>query len=161
MKLRQYMEEDLINYKKISLFLGTCYCDWKCCHEGHFAETICQNNPLATSVIKEIDNNKLIKRYLSNSLTSAIVFGGLEPFKQFEELLEFVKTLREQYNCMDDVVIYTGYYKEEIIDKIELLSKYKNIIIKFGRYIPGQSSHYDDVLGVNLASNNQYAEKIS
>lgn len=159
MKLRQYMEEDCVNYKKISLFLGTCYCDWKCCHDGNFAESVCQNHPLATSPIKDISNERLISRYLANTLTSAIVFGGLEPFKQFEELLEFIKELRKFTD--DDVVIYTGYNKEEIEDKIKLLSSYKNIIIKFGRYVPNQQKHFDPVLGVNLASDNQYAEKIS
>ena len=37
---------------------------------------------------------------------------------------------------------------------------FTNIIIKFGRYIPNQKPHYDEVLGVNLASDNQYAERI-
>ena len=39
--------------------------------------------------------------------------------------------------------------------------KWENIIIKFGRYIPNQEKHYDDVLGIELASDNQYAEVIS
>ena len=38
---------------------------------------------------------------------------------------------------------------------------FRNIIVKFGRFIPDQESHYDEVLGVNLASNNQYAKKLS
>lgn len=46
-------------------------------------------------------------------------------------------------------------------DKFHVLSEYKNIVVKFGRYIPGQEKHYDEVLGVYLASDNQYAEKIS
>jgi hypothetical protein len=41
------------------------------------------------------------------------------------------------------------------------LQQIPNIIIKYGRYIPNQASHYDNVLGVYLASNNQFAEKIS
>ena len=32
-----------------------------------------------------------------------------------------------------------------------------NIIIKFGRFIPDQKSTFDSVLGVELASQNQYA----
>ena len=35
------------------------------------------------------------------------------------------------------------------------------IIIKYGRFIPNQQKHYDEILGVYLASDNQYAEKIS
>ena len=42
-----------------------------------------------------------------------------------------------------------------------ILKKYSNIIIKFGRFIPNQKPHYDPVLGVELASDNQYGEKIS
>ena len=84
---------------------------------------------------------------------------GLEPFDSWDDLIGLVKQLRESTD--DDIVIYTGYYKEEIADKVALLSKYKNIVIKYGRYIPRQEKHYDDVLGVYLASSNQYAERIS
>ena len=84
---------------------------------------------------------------------------GLEPFDSWSDLLELIKKLR----CFvdDDIVIYTGYYKDEIADKIHVLSEYKNIIVKFGRQIPNQEKHYDEVLGVYLASDNQYAENIS
>ena len=44
---------------------------------------------------------------------------------------------------------------------INNLKQFPNIIIKFGRFIPNQQSHYDEVLGINLASDNQYAKKIS
>ena len=37
---------------------------------------------------------------------------------------------------------------------------FDNIIIKYGRFIPGQEKHYDKILGVYLASNNQYAERL-
>ena len=57
-------------------------------------------------------------------------------------------------------MIYTGYYLDEIADKIRVLTEYKNIIIKFGRFVPNQKKHYDEVLGVYLASDNQYAKKI-
>lgn len=58
-------------------------------------------------------------------------------------------------------MVYTGYYKEEILEEIEQLKQYSNIIIKFGRYIPNEKKHYDEILGIDLASSNQYAEKIS
>ena len=51
--------------------------------------------------------------------------------------------------------------KELSISTSSFKRYFKNIIIKFGRYIPNQQAHYDDILGVNLASNNQYAIKIS
>ena len=43
------------------------------------------------------------------------MFGGLEPFDQFEELFNFIKKFREV--SLDDIVIYTGYYKEELLEK--------------------------------------------
>ena len=103
-----------------------------------------------------MSNEKIIKRYLKNKLTKAIVFGGLEPFKQYDELIGFIRDFREKSD--DDVVIYTGYNKDEV--NLDELKKFKNIIIKFGRYIPGHKVHFDEVLGVNLASDNQYAEAI-
>ena len=153
------MEEDIVNYKKTSMFIATCYCDFKCCKELNLDICICQNSPIATSDILQIENEKLVKRYLKNKLTHAVVFGGLEPFKQFDEMYQLIKKFREK--TQDDIVIYTGYYENEIKNQIEKLKQFENIIIKFGRYIPGQEVHFDKVLGVNLANKEQYAVKIS
>ena len=79
---------------------------------------------------------------------------------QFEDIVSFVKYFRE-HGCDDDIVIYTGYYENEIKDKIDILKQYKNIVVKFGRYIPNDTEHYDSVLGVNLANKEQYGKKIS
>ena len=77
-------------------------------------------------------------------------------------LFLFIKKFREFSN--DDLVVYTGYNKEEerpqVLIKFIKENQYKNIIIKYGRYIPNQTPHYDEVLGVNLASDNQYAERL-
>lgn len=159
-KLKNLVEEDFVNYKKISMFLGTSICDWKCCLDGNFDKSICQNHALGESSAREFDIEFLYNRYKGNNLSESIVFGGLEPFLQFEELLSFIQYFRDR-NCLDDIVIYTGYYKEEIEDKIQKLQEYPNIIIKYGRFIPNQESHFDEILGVKLASENQYAEKIS
>ena len=102
---------------------------------------------------------KIIDRYINNPITSAIVCAGLEPFDSWEDLLELVTAFREKTN--DDFVIYTGYKEEEIEDKVNILKQFPNIIIKFGRFVPNQSSHKDEILGVTLASPNQYAKKIS
>lgn len=64
-------------------------------------------------------------------------------------------------STQDDIVIYTGYCKEEITEYIGKLKIFPNIIIKFGRFIPNQEKHYDEVLGIYLAFDNQYAERIS
>ena len=64
----------------------------------------------------------------------------------------------------------TGYYCEvfakvklnqEIIDKVNWLKNYDNIVVKFGRFIPGHQKRFDEVLGVELASDNQHAEVIN
>ena len=159
MKIRNLMDEDIVNYKKTSMFIATCYCDFKCCTELGLDICICQNSPIAQSKIIDMSNEKIVKRYMKNKLTHAIVFGGLEPFKQFDEMMELIKCFREQTE--DDIVIFTGYNPSEISEEIEQLRKFKNIIVKFGRYMPGHEVHLDVVLGVNLASDNQYAMKIS
>lgn len=77
----------------------------------------------------------------------------------FNDLKELVGALRIKTN--DDVVIYTGYREDEIEDKVNDLKQFTNIIIKFGRYIPNDKEYYNNVLGINLASRNQYAKKIN
>ena len=153
MKIKGLISEDFVNYKKTAMTIMFPYCTFKCGTES------CQNSPLSQAEDIEMDITDIVIRYLNNPITESVVMQGLEPFDSWDDLIEFVKQLRESTD--DDIVIYTGYYKEEIADKIALLSKYKNIIIKYGRYIPDQKKHYDEVLGVYLASSNQYAERIS
>ena len=107
----------------------------------------------------EVSIDDLVNGYVNNPITEAVVMQGLEPFDSWNDLKEFVQKLREYNN--DDIVIYTGYYKEEIIDKVEILRKYKNIIIKYGRFLYNDKPIFDDILGITLASSNQYAERIS
>ena len=160
MKIKGLQDEDFVNYKTASMFIGTSLCDWKCCNELCLDKSICQNSALANSKVIDMSADEIFRRYINNPITKAIVIGGLEPMLQFDEVLELIKTVRDN-NCNDDIVIYTGYYLDEIADKIRVLTEYKNIIIKFGRFVPNQKKHYDEVLGVYLASDNQYAQKIS
>lgn len=161
MRVRTIVTEDFTNYKKSSMFIGCIDCDGKCCTDGGFSPSVCINNVWHTTKISTVDDRTIIKKYLSNAITHAIVFGLLEPFLQYEEIKNFIYILRSEFSCDDDVVIYTGYRKDEVADKISELSKYKNIIIKYGRFTPNQKSHFDEVLGVYLASDDQYAERIS
>lgn len=161
MRIKQLVHEDFVNYKKPSMFIGTPYCTGKCYKELGLPCTICQNEALQRTETLDISSARITSMYINNPITQAIVFGGLEPFDQFDELYSFIEELRTEWQCNDDVVIYTGYYRREIEKQIMMLVNFPNIIIKFGRYIPGQESHFDEVLGVNLASDNQYAEKIS
>ena len=157
MRVKTIVDEDFANYKKPAMFIGTISCGGKCCIEAGIPLSICQNDGWRPSAPIIIDNTELCRRYLENPLTSAIVFGGLEPFEQANELCEFLQTLRVDFNCDDDVVIYTGYYPEEIPMELRALVPYGNIVVKFGRYIPNRAHRYDDVLGIELASDNQYA----
>lgn len=159
MILKGIIDEDCINYKKRSMILEFPICEgFKCDREC--GQQVCQNSALATAPNIEITAYKLVQRYLKNDITQAIVCQGLDPIDSFWELLDFIRTLRLM-KCNDDVVIYTGYNKEEIPKQLLYLKTYPNIIVKFGRYIPNQKAHRDTILGVNLASDNQYAEKIS
>ena len=153
MKIKGLITEDFVNYKKASMTIIFPYCTFKC------GKDYCQNSSLAKTPIIEISIDDLVNRYINNPITEAVVMQGLEPFDSWNDLKEFVQKLREYNN--DDIVIYTGYNKDEVSKYIKELSVYPNIIIKFGRYIPNQDVHYDDVLGVYLISNNQYAERIS
>lgn len=153
MKIKGLITEDFVNYKKASMTIIFPYCTFKC------GKDYCQNSSLAKTPIIEISIDDLVNKYINNPITEAVVMQGLEPFDSWNDLKEFVQKLREYNN--DDIVIYTGYNKDEIIEKINELSKYTNIIVKFGRYISNQEKHFDDLLGVYLASNNQYADKIS
>lgn len=157
MLIKGLVDEDLLQYKKPSMFIIMPKCSFKCDRE--FGSKICQNSSLAQAQTLEVKNEDIINRYLNNPITSAIVFGGLEPFESWDDLSKFIKEFRKVSD--DDIVIYTGFNKDEISANILLLKKFKNIIVKFGRYIPNQKSHYDNVLKINLASDNQYGEIIS
>lgn len=156
MTIKGIIDEDFVNYKVPSMTLMFPKCSFKCGHD------LCQNSEIANQPDIVVDSYKICRRYLDNDITSAVVIQGLEPFDSWDDLYEFLIALRIHYYCYDDVVIYTGYNRDEIEDKIGILQRsFTNIVIKFGRYIPNQTSHYDNVLEVNLASDNQYAERIS
>lgn len=161
MKLKGLADEDFINYKVPSMFLITSTCDWKCCKEAGIDISVCQNHELINEKVKEISNGKIFERYIINPITKAIVVGGLEPFDQFDELFDLVFYFRVCKSCNDEFVIYTGYYPEEIEGYLFFLRSFENIIVKFGRYIPNKQNKYDEILGITLASDNQFAQKIS
>ena len=160
MLIKGIIDEDFVNYKKPAMVIEFPYCDFKC--DKECGKPICQNSPLIKIPNIKIEEGYIIEKYLKNPITEAIVCQGLEPLDTMVMLFLFIKKFREFSN--DDIVIYTGYNKEEKRpqDLIEFIKRnqYKNIIIKYGRYIPDQTPHYDKILGVNLASDNQYAERL-
>ena len=155
--LKDIVDEDFVNYKKPSMFLIFPNCTFKCDKEN--GNKICQNSSLVREPNVKIEIAAVVNRYCRNSLSHSIVCGGLEPFDSWKELLSLICELRKVTE--DDIIIYTGYKEEEITERINQLAQFPNIIIKFGRFIPNQSSHLDAVLGINLASPNQYARRIS
>ena len=159
MKLRGIRDEDFTQYKKPSLFIVFPTCTFKC--EKESGQKCCQNNSLTRAQTIDISVDDIVQRYLNNPITKAIVCGGLEPFDTFWDLFDLVEKLREK--TQDDIVIYTGYEEHEITGYIQALKYFRNIIIKFGRYIPDKSYkfRFDDILGITLASFNQYSKKIS
>lgn len=158
MKIKGIIEEDFINYKEPSMFIMFPYCSFKC--EIEQKGKFCQNSNLVNIENIDVSVDEIIEKYLSNDITKAIILGGLEPFDSFDDVLAIICTLREKYGNLDNVVIYTGYNKNEIEDKIQKLQCYSNIIIKFGRYIPNGKKVFDAILGVTLSSENQYGEII-
>lgn len=158
-------DEDFVNYKRPAMFIGSARCTFKCCTEAGFPLSLCQNHEWSNAPVIQVPIDTIISKYLANPFTQAVVFGGLEPFLQIGELVNFISTLRHLYHCNDIVVIYTGYTEEELSKHfpkdIEKLRSLGGIIIKVGRYKPGLPPRYDEVLGVELASENQYAIQIS
>ena len=157
MILKGIIDEDFVNYRKPSMVLEFPSCNFKC--DKECGMQVCQNSKLALAPNINVSIDYLILRYANNPITEAIVMQGLEPFDSLKDLTEFITRFRKC--CDDDIVIYTGYKEEEISNLITMfLEGLPNIIIKFGRYIPNQQTHYDDGLGVSLASDNQYAKRI-
>lgn len=145
-KLINITDETFQDYKKPAIYLAFPYCSMKC--EG------CQNKDRLNDEVYNIENDAIIDRYLNNKLTSAFVFGGLEPLDSFGEVLQLVKDIRSKTD--DTIVIYTGYMYGEVTYMAEKLLKYNNTIIKFGRYLPNSTCFVDSYLGVEIASSNQY-----
>ena len=153
-KLKGIVFEDFVNYSKPSITIMFPQCSFKC--EG------CQNASLTSQPDISTTVTNIYRKYRDNPITEAVVCQGLEPFDSWEELYSLLFQFRIHEACLDDFVIYTGYNKDEIPDKIETIQRmFSNVIVKFGRYLPGHEPHYDKVLGVKLASDNQYAERIS
>jgi hypothetical protein len=154
MRIKGIIDEDFVNFRLPSMFIITSKCTFKCERECGI-KGLCQNSALVQAPEIEISIDKLIKRFEDNGITNAIVFGGLEPFDTSDDLQNFLLNFR--YNHAEPVVIYTGYTEDEVKQNFNWIYLYENIIIKYGRFIPNQEEHFDEILGVKLKSPNQYA----
>ena len=59
MVIKQLLDEDFVNYKKPSMFIGFPSCTWKCDREC--GKKVCQNGTLATTPNIEIGVDTIIK----------------------------------------------------------------------------------------------------
>lgn len=171
-KIKDIIFEDFTNYKKPSMFIATTKCSFKC--EKEDCNVQCHNSKITLQPTKYIECQKIIDKYVNNDITSAVVIGGLEPFDTFDDLLYFVSEFRKV--STDDIVIYTGYTEDEIknlkdngLNCFKLLleinrtasnkdSNVNKLIIKYGRFKASGDEIFDNILGIALASSNQYAK---
>ncbi len=159
-KVKDIKPEVFQDYKKCSMFIGVSTCDFKCCREVNLPCSTCQNSGVNSQEDIIVDYENIFKMFQNSLLSEAIVIGGLEPFLQADEVVQLIHYFRDR-GVKNDFVIYTGYYPEEISkDTLETLKKLENVVIKYGRYIPDRPNRFDEVLGVTLASDNQYAVKL-
>ena len=159
MLIKGLIDYDQVNYKEAVMTIMCHTCSFKC--DSLNGCRACQNSKLVNEPDIEISNQELIDIYLSNPMTHGVCFQGLEPLDQFPELISFISDFRKV--SPDPIIIYTGYTMEEIklTGQYDMLEQYPGIILKVGRYIMNCEPHEDPILGVKLASPNQYAEKIS
>lgn len=140
------------------MFLSSCFCDWKCCKEAQVSISICQNATLSKAPILNCPDERIFDIYIKNPITKAVVIGGLEPLLQKEEVISLINFFRAR-GVDDTFVIYTGYKEEECKDFLAQISG-KNVVMKFGRFLPNdKGKHYDEILGVSLISSNQHGRK--
>ena len=156
MKIKGIIDYDCTNYKLPCLTIEFPYCDFKC--DKLNGCQVCQNSGLAAEPSIEVSGEYIWNLYQQNPLTKAFCFQGLEPFDSYLDFLYLIIFIRIHKQCDDPIIIYTGYNEGEDWIVENSLRHYNNIIIKYGRYLMGHEPHYDDILGVKLASNNQYAK---
>lgn len=158
MIVKDIVPTDFVNYKLPCMYIAFPYCSFKC--ERECGIKCCQNSSLARSPNIDISVEKVVEMYKKNSdLSKALVLCGMEPFDSFPDVVELVVKFREEFT--DPIIIYTGYTEEESAAYVEALKNFTNIIVKFGRFIPDRPHRVDELLGVELASDNQYSKKIS
>lgn len=146
------------DYKKSALLLCCISCDWKCCIEAGISNDVCQNHNIAKQGEARLPFDVILNR-VNSSLTDAIIFGGLEPLLQTKEVCGLIEYLRE-CGVKKDILVYTGYYLEEIDSGVLERLKKCHVILKCGRYIPNKPKKFDKILGITLASDNQYGVQL-
>ena len=91
MTIKGIIDEDFVNYKKPAMVIEFPYCDFKC--DKECGEPICQNSSLVNEPNINISYEDIIKRYLANPITEAIVCQGLEPFDSMFDVISLILVL--------------------------------------------------------------------
>ena len=159
MLLKDIVPVDFVNYKEPTMYVAFPYWSFKC--EKDCGIQCCHNSALAKAKNIEVSAERVVEIYKENAqpIAKALVCAGLEPLDSFGDLLDLVVEFRNY--CTDPIIIYSGYTEEESSTYINALKKFENILVKFGRFIPDQPHRVDELLGIELASENQYCKKIS
>ena len=118
MRVKGIIEEDFTNFKLPSMFINTCFCDFKCCTESNLGIEVCQNAPLAQAPSKDIPDSVIYQHFANNPITKAVVIGGMEPFLQIDEVETLIKLFRSNGD-ISPIVIYTGSYPIVIQPKLD------------------------------------------
>jgi len=112
------------------------YCDFKCDREN--GTQLCHNWALTDCKSLKIEPARIAHLYVTSALTSALCMQGLEPMDSFDDVIEVCSLVRAVTD--DDIVIYTGYNRDEIEDKIYTFGvclneeKYKEVIGEILKY---------------------------
>lgn len=154
MHLKGIVDESFAEYKEASMLLITPSCDWKCrgCNSRHLSQLETKNFP----------DEEILKRFVENSNTTAIVIAGLEPMDNVSELWNFLFSARKFFDqgTRPLIIIYTGYDLEELKKHywswLEAgIKQYGNVILKCGRYKADRKPYFSTVLGITLPGRNQ------
>ena len=151
MRIKLHGYKEVYNdYKKVGVLLATPTCNNNCKY--------CQNEYLKKKKPIEYDISEIFNFVKKNKLIKSFIFGGLDCMDSFDQTYDIIKEIRKKFDY--DIVLYTGKLKTDINLEIEKLKNFKGIIIKFGKYKKNKEKKYDELLGITLASNNQYSRRI-
>ena len=92
--VKTIVDENFQDYKKASMFIVFPKCDFKYFRELSLDASKCQNYEISKMKDIKVSVFEIFKRYTSNPITSAIVLGGLEPFKSFDEVYSLISYFR-------------------------------------------------------------------
>lgn len=159
--MKLYKEPYLVfsDFHMNSLYCATTKCSGKC--KENNPNVVCQNEDIKKHKddYKNYSGKDLLSIAKNNSFCEAILFSGLDPIDDYDNLVGIIREIRnidKEY----PIVIYTGYAEDEIQKEIKELKTLNNIWLKVGRYIPNRESIIDRITGVKLISDNQYFIKL-